>query len=342
MNIYNENGFLNIPVIANAGAWLNVIISARQRFGKTYGVLKYMLDNDITHILLRRTTKEAELISSSELLNPYRPLENYYRVGLFSNSKTTEICDYTLKEDGKAEKGKLRGLLLSLPQVANIRGFNGAAFTDVVFDEFIPEKGAYQRKTEGEALLNAYVTINGNRESAGLPPLRLWLLANANNLSSPILEALNLTNIIVNMQRKKQDQYIKDGVCVILPMGNVLADWRTDTALNRQIRKDSPFYQMSVDNTFSYDASPLIMNLPIKHMKPLFSYDGLLYAWENDKGIYMCHAPHNQNSYTNSKWDKAQLQSSYLWLKRYYYEGLVLFSDMYLLTIFRDIFDIDL
>ena len=65
MNIYDDNGYLNIAEIAGAGAWLNVLISARQRFGKTYGVLKYMLDNNINHILLRRSTKELEAITAS-------------------------------------------------------------------------------------------------------------------------------------------------------------------------------------------------------------------------------------------------------------------------------------
>ena len=341
MNIYDDNGYLNISEIAAAGAWLNVLISARQRFGKTYGTLKYMLDNDIQHILLRRSSKELEAITASELLNPYKAFEPAYHVGLFTAGGMANICDYTI-ENNKPIQGKQRGLLMSLPQVAHVRGFNGAAFSDIVFDEFIPEKGAYQRKSDGEALLNAYVTINGNREHQGRPPVRLWLLANANDINSPILEALNLSDTVIELQRKRREYIVKDGVCVVIPQGNSKADERSETALNRQIRKDSEFYEMAVDNLFSYDKSPLIISLPIKHMKPLFSYDATLYAWENDKGIYICRAQHDRNAYTNSRWDSAQLAANYLWLKRYYYEGLVLFSDLRLLAMFRNIFDIEL
>ena len=262
-------------------------------------------------------------------------------MGLFSAAGMANICDYTI-ENEKAVPGKQRGLLMSLPQVAHVRGFNGKVFSDIVFDEFIAEKGAYQRKTDGEALLNAYVTINGNREFEGRPPARLWLLANANDINSPILEALNLTDTVIELQRRRREYIVKDGVCVVIPQGNAKASERSETALNKQIRKDSEFYEMAVDNLFSYDASPLIISLPIKHMKPLFSYDGTLYAWENDKGIYICRAQHDKNAYSRSRWDTAQLAADFLWLKRYYYEGLVLFSDLRLLALFRTIFNIEL
>lgn len=343
MNIYDIDGFLNIPEIAKTGAWLIVLISSRQRFGKTYGVLKYMLDNDLTHILLRRTSKELERITSSQMLDPYNKFKPEYSVGLFSTSDMAEICDYTAGEDAKPIKGKRRGLCMSLPQIAGVRGFDGSAFTDLVFDEFIPEKGSYQRSTEGEATLNAYYTINGNREDQGNKPLRLWLLANANDINSPILEAFNLQDDVIELQKKRKEYILKDnGVLVVIPRGNRKADARAATAINSQIRSDSEFYKMAVGNEFSYDESPLITNLPIKHMKPLFSYDLTLYAWEYDKGVYICRAPHKTDPYTISKWDRAQLAANYLWMKRYYYEGLVMFSDLRLLSMFRQLFDIEL
>lgn len=73
-------------------------------------------------------------------------------------------------EDGKPKQCLEKyGIGMTLPSIANIRGFNGSQFEDVVFDEFIPERIVIKRKAEGDALLNAYVTINGNRELEGKP-----------------------------------------------------------------------------------------------------------------------------------------------------------------------------
>ena len=331
MRIYNENGFLNIEEIASAGAWLNVIIGARQ-VGKTYGVLKYHLDHDIKHILLRRTREELDLIGSSPELNPYKVFEPDYNISLEKKRK------YFVVQDNARED--IRGLALGLSQIAHIRGFNGSEYQSIIFDEFIPEKGVIKRDSEGDALLNAYTTINGNRELKGLPPCSLWLLANSNNIHSPILEALNITDAVLEMRRKKREWYVKDGVCIIQPTSAVITAQRAETALMRQLRRDSEFYGMAVNNEFAYDESPLIKTMSLRGMKPLFSYDKTLYAWENADTIYICRAPHGKNPYEFSNWSREQLKKDYLWIVRAYAENFVLFSDMRLLALFKTLFSI--
>ena len=332
MDFYTEQGYLNIDEIASAGAWLNVIIGARQ-VGKTYGALKYHLDNNIPHILLRRTSAELELIGSSPELNPYKVFAPEYDISIDRKGK------YYLIKDNAAEQ--VRGLALSLSQIAHIRGFNGSAYQSIVFDEFIPEKSVVRRGNEGDALLNAYTTINGNRELNGQPPCKLWLLANSNDVNSPILEALNLTDIVLNMRRKHIEIYINNGVCVVQPLSTVITQQRADTALMRQIRRDGEFYGMSINNEFSYDESPLIKNFPLKGMTPLFSYDNTLYAWEDADLVYICRASHNKRPYKYSGYGREQLRKDYAWLVRAYAEELIYFSDMRLLALFKSIFDID-
>ena len=331
-SLYLDRGFINVEYIASQDAWLNVIIGARQ-VGKTYGVLKYHLDNDIKHILLRRTREELETIGASPELNPYKVFEPEYMARIAKHGKYFIIEDE--KHDGP------RGLALSLSQIAHIRGFNGREYQSIVYDEFIPEKGVIKRANEGDALLNAYTTINGNRELDGLPPCRLWLLANSNNINSPILEALNLTDTVIDMRRKHKEIYINNGVCVVQPASRKITEQRADTALMRQIRRDSEFYGMAIDNEFSYDMSPLIKTMPLKGMTPLFSYDGTLYAWESSDVIYICRAVHNKNAYKYTQYSREQLRKDYAWMVRAYAEELIYFSDMRLLALFKNLFEID-
>lgn len=342
--LYTPEGWLNFDYINNKEAWLIVILGARQ-VGKTYGALFTMLKNDYYHILLRRTTAELELIQSSEDLNPYKVYEPEYRVGIFKAGKDlATIADWAMEDNGKAAPTKIRGLATSLPEIGKMRGFNGSKFSDLVFDEFIPEKGVIRRKAEGDMFLNAYTTINGNRELKGEPPLRVWLLANTNDINSPILEALNLTDNILYMRRKGLEELLTDsGVCIIQPKSTKVLDRRKETALMKQLNRKSEFYGMAIENEFSYDQSPFIKNLSIKQMSPAWSYDDLLYCWENSAGYYICRAPFRAASsyrYSSGAASKEKLRLEWSFIKQFYYAGLISFSDLRLLALFKNLFDI--
>ena len=344
-DLYLPAGWLNFDYIKEKPAWLIVIIGKRQ-VGKTYGCLQLMLKDDITHILLRRTTAELETISAAADLNPYRIFEPEYHTGLFKSSKRLcRICDYEVDEDGKAVPGYQRGIATSLAEIAHIRGFNGSTFTDLIFDEFIPEKGVITRRSEGEAFLNAYTTINGNRELAGDPPLRAWLLANTNNINSPVLEALNLTDDILYMRRKgKEELFTDNGVYILQPYSMKVTEQRKETALIKQISKKSDFYGMAIENEWSYDESPYVKNMPLKNMTPVWSYDDTVYCWQHPEGFYLCRAsgkiPYHAK-YDSSRTSREKLAMDYDVLKQYYYAGMMSFSDLRILSIFKSIFGID-
>ena len=341
MNIYDINGYLNIEELARDPSWLKVIIGARQ-IGKTYGTLLYHLKHDIPHILLRRTTEELDMITGAET-NPYKVFEPEYHTGIFKAGKFLTINDY--EKDEKDEKGGVtkkepRGLVLSLAQISHIRGFSGAAYRSIIFDEFIPEKHVHRFRSEGDALLNAYTTINGNRELQGQPPCSLWLLANSNDINNAILEALNLTDRVLQMRAKGREWMSSDGVLIVQPMRSKIAQQRKDTALMKIVNPDEAFYGMAIGNEFAYDQSPLISSRSTKSMTPLFALPPL-YAWEDSNVIYVCRKPHNKAVYNSTEWDREKLRADFLWIIRAYAAGLVLFSDMRLLAMFRQLFKVD-
>lgn len=343
-DLYLPEGWLNFEYIDSQSFWLCLILGKRQ-IGKTYGCLQLMLKKRYYHILLRRTTAELDTIAASPDLNPYKIFEPEYHVGLFKQAKKLcRICDYSLDEEGKAEPTEQRGLATSLAEIAHIRGFNGSGFSDLVLDEAVPEKGVVTRRTEGEAFLNAYVTINGNRELQGRPPLRAWLLANTNRIDSPILESLNVLDDILYMRRKGKEELLTDqGVLIIQPDSIKVSEKRADTALMKQINKKSDFYGMAMENEFAYDQSPYVKTMSLKGLLPAWSYDDTVFCWQTLKGYYLCRAPFKTKlyKYDGSRTGREQLSMEWSVMRQYYYAGLVNFSDLRVLSIFKQIFKID-
>lgn len=337
-NIYTPEGWINVPAIAERDTWLKVLIGARQ-VGKTYGTLKYHLDNKIPFILMRRTKDELELIADNSELDPFKAFEPEYHCKMFKAGKSYIIMDYDA--DGKSIPGTQRGLAMSLPQIAHVRGFNGSGYSSVILDEAVPEKGVRVLKSEGDSVLNAYVTISGNRELEGKPPLTLWLLSNTNNINSPILESLNLMDDIIKMQTRGIEFYEHDGMSMFYGKSTRIIEKRKQTVLAKQVREDSAFSQMAYDNKWAYDDSPVIKPRSITGLTPLCSYDNRLYFWEGANSIYCCAAKHNTEKYGNSDFERAQFVGNYKWLLRWYAEKMVTFADIKLLAIFKRLFDID-
>lgn len=342
-DLYLPEGWLNFEYIDSLPFWLCIILGKRQ-VGKTYGALQTMLRKNYYHILLRRTTAELDTICASPDLNPYKIFEPEFQVGLFKQAKKLcRICDYILDEEGRAVPSDQRGIATSLAEIAHIRGFNGSAFTDLILDEAVPEKGVITRRTEGEAFLNAYVTINGNRELEGRKPLRAWLLANTNRIDSPILESLNIVDDILYMRRKgKEELLTQRGVLILQPDSVKISEQRAETALMKQVNHKSDFYGMAMENEFSYDQSPYIKTISIKGLLPAWNYDDSIYCWQTNTGYYLCRAPFKKGYYyEGSRTGREKLSMEWNILKQYYYAGLMLFSDLRVLSIFKNIFDID-
>lgn len=344
-DLYTPEGWLNFDYILDQGAWLNVIVGARQ-IGKTYGALLTMLKYDLPHILLRRTTEELETIISTPDVSPYKVFEPDYKIGFFkSGKKICTINDYTIEENGKITEGKQRGIATSLAQIAHIRGFNGSPFTDLIFDEFIPEKGVICRQTEGDSFLNAYRTINGNREiTEDRPALRAWLLANSNSINSPILDALELTDIILFMRRKKLETFkTDDNTLIIQPRSERIIEKQKETALMKRISSNSDFYQMAINNEFAYDKSPYVKTMPINGMTPIWAYNDMMFCYERPDGYYICRAKAKvkaRYNYEGTRTGREQLYNDFAFIKPFYFFGDIAFADLRLLTLFKNIFNI--
>lgn len=277
MDLYTSKGYLDIPAIDRmtdaAGVSFVFIIGARQ-VGKTYGTLKHMIDDGRKFILMRRTQTEADFIASGAI-SPFAGM-GYVDVGVRRDSKYT--C--------AIERGEGRiGAVMALSTVAKIRGFSGAEYTDLVFDEFIPEQHVLRIKSEGDAFLNAVVTISGNREIEGKKPLKVWLLANSNNISSPILMTFGLTEKIESMQAKGQEYSIMPdrGIAIFLPESAEVLKLRKKTSIFRAVGGDSDFSRMAYDNEFAYNDPENVKHEDLSQYRPIISITDLLTVYKHKR-----------------------------------------------------------
>lgn len=331
-DIYTPDGWLDVPALAARGCWLNVITGPRQ-VGKTYGTLKYIIEERRPFILMRRTVEEVQFLGINTEVNPFKVFAPEHDITLDRAGKILNI----------SENGEIIGICLGLPTVATIRGFSASRFTDIIFDEFIPEKHVIQRKTEGDALLNAYTTINGNRELEGRPPVRLWLLANSNNINSPILTSLGLVDPILRMREKGQEVFQKDGVLIVQPGSMKIIKKRSETAMMKHLKKTKSaerFTGMALENEFSYNDQTLVGKMPLGGLKPL-SGIGMAYVWQRDDGfLYICRAPHRTEIYEDSEYMRERFRDDYWWIFDQYRSGEIRFADLHLLEYIKALFDI--
>ena len=232
-------------------------------------------------------------------------------------------------------------MILSLSTVAKIRGFYGGAYRHLVYDEFIPEAHITKIRNEGDAFLNAIITISGNRELEGKPPLLSWLLANSNNINSPILAALNLQDKIESMIAKEQEfSSMPDrGVIIVMPKSERVLSKRRGNALVKAAGTQSKFYQMAYKNEFSYNDPEHVGSRPLTDYKPLFAVTGkfTVYQRKGQRELYITQFRKCDKTFSDTFRGYREMLLYFPELKVLYTTGKTYFQNLTVKQIYVDI-----
>lgn len=336
MNLYTAAGWLDtmhIEVVADRNNISIIVIIGKRQVGKTYGVLKLMLDEDKRFILLRGVKTELDMLKRN-VNSPFEKIKGYEHRILFESETdyTANIVKLTDDENGDEVKTNI-GMAAALSSIGRIRGFNGDIYTDVVYDEFIPESHLLKVRHGDDAFLNMYTTIAGNRELEGRKPLRVWLLANSNNLDNDILKALNITDIVERMSlRGEECRIIKErGIMILLPDSRAIIDKRKQTALYKAIGGDSKFSRMAYSNEFAYNDYTDVANKPLAEYKPLIKLGKIIiHLHKNDSTLYVtelmkCKTPHE---YGDTDFGRMTFAKDYPEIRAAYLRGRITFQNM--------------
>lgn len=288
MKLYQSNGYANMPDIIESETPFILVIGGRG-VGKTYNAVKFLLENNVPFLYLRRTSAQMELVSKDEF-SPIVKIGGDLGMSLVCSPLSKYASGiFRLNDDGKPA-GEALAYNMALSTIANARSFDASKVKVILYDECIPEKHERSIAHEAEAFLNMYESIDRNRQLDGRPAVKCVCMANANNMEAPILSALNCIKILDRMRKKKQTQYADKtiGLSVFLLNDSPISAEKRETALYKLTMGKGDFSDMALNNAFSRDNYTDIGSRPLSEYIPVAAIGSIcLYRHKNNYTWYV-------------------------------------------------------
>lgn len=311
MGLYLDNGYLNIDWLRGKGKPF-VFITAARGTGKTYGSIKSVLTSGERFIFMRRTATQVDLIRNPNI-SPFKKvcqdLGMEYKIESLSKNLDSIVID-----------GDHRGYLMALSTMSNMRGFEDPEVRSIVYDEFIPQPQERLIKDEYGAFLNAYETLNRNRELEGQEPIQVIASSNSNNILNPIYIGLKLVETVDKMIRKDIEVWDdkKRGMLLVYPMHSAISEQKAHTALY-QLSGDTEYAGMALRNDFNINTMGTVQPKPIREYRPLVRVGELsIYVHKSKNEYYVTtHGSGSPAEYASTDDSLAIFRSryDYLWMK---------------------------
>lgn len=327
MKLYKQTGYLNIEGLLMQPFTFNFFIGGRGT-GKTYGILEYILKYRKKVFFIRRTQAQADIVSKPEF-NPFRPIDP--SIVIRSESKY-----HSAFYQGDACVGYISGL----STFAKIRGFDASDIDIMFYDEFIPELHELQIRHEDAALLNAYETVNRNRELAGRDPVKLVCAANSNRIDNIILQRFGLLEPLQKMIRTGREIWTdpERSVQLVYLSDSPISAAKKKTALYQAVGQNSEFTQMSLDNQFA-ELPENIVSRPLDQYRILFRIDdlGVYVSRSGDLRLYVRRSKETAaRYYANTEQDKKRIRIENPYLMQWFIAGIIDFESLAVYTEFRE------
>ena len=200
-------------------AWLYVVWSRRGP-GKTYSFLRSMYENGIKFAYMKRTIKDVAMICSDKYgfdLSPFVPINRDAGTNIRPRLISDGIGAFydNIGEDGKPV-GAPSSYVLALNAIKEIKGMELSDVDFMCLDEFIPQPGEVVKRNEGELLLSIYMTIQRDRMKRGRDPLKLVLFSNADQISTPITNEIEIVDQMADLQATGKSHFYDEDRQILL------------------------------------------------------------------------------------------------------------------------------
>lgn len=201
-NLFDDYYHILTDLLLYPLAWCFVVWSKRGP-GKTYSVLWLCYYSNIRFIYMKRTNQDVDLILKDVKAldfdpSPYKALKrdkNIKVVGV----KIDEGLGAFYEADEEGQPAKLLCYVLSFNKIQQYKGFDFSDCEFIVFDEFIPQAGERVKRAEGSLLLDLYMTVSRDRLKRKRPSLKLILFANAEQISVPVTNELEIVDNMADL-----------------------------------------------------------------------------------------------------------------------------------------------
>lgn len=286
------------------GAWCYIIVGGRNT-GKTYGALKFHLDEKLTTCFLKRTNKDVDLLCLGHRLgeksgnyevdlSPYKALNRDLNTNIMAYKIDDGLGAFYRSVEGEPA-GAPVSYLMSLNAIHKYKGFDLSECYSITFDEFIPQNYERVSTKEGEQLMELYKTIARDRVERDRPELKLICLANAVNVFNYTFDVLEVTDLVAEMYIKHQHSiYIEErGIFIrLLETSEEMMIAESKTGIYRAMA-GTAWGRMAFGNEFAYNDFSNIKRISLKNYKPLIqltyrSKD--YYVYVGPGGYYMTKA----------------------------------------------------
>lgn len=298
--------------------------------GKTYSVLKGVLESGKKFMYVRRT--------ETELKNCCTPVNNPFLTLNDDLDRQVEVSkqgDFYVIHEGDRELG----VAGSVSTFGKFRGSDFSKIEYIVFDEFINTTPRNTIKNEDFLFFNLVETVQRNRELTGRSAIKIILLSNSNTLNNAIIRSLKLGEIIRNMKDNEIERYedIERDLLVVLPKAKKLTEAKKKTKLYK-LTAGSDFYNMAINNDFVNEDFTNVKKLPNNILVPLCQFEkACFYTIKNEDKLYVSYRK-NESPYFDMTSIK-NFKRQYGLLLAYYFENhLTFFCDYDLALFVKSIF----
>lgn len=280
-------------------AWCYVVYSQRGP-GKTYSALRYYLGQQKTIAYMKRTNDDVDIICASDSglfydLSPYKDINRDFGTDIHGQVIKKGLGGFWQNDSQGKPSGAPIGYAVSLNSVAKYKGMGLSECEAVILDEFIPQKNEVVRRSEGEALLDFYMTVRRDRLKRGKPDLKLILFANGVNIYTPVTDTLEIIDDMAQMEATRQRyKYIEDrGILLHHIYAEDVSGAAAEKAsgINKAMQ-DTAWGRVSLGGELANNDFSNVAGRSIKRMRPLIEVvyklkNYYIYAGE-DGSYYAC------------------------------------------------------
>lgn len=271
--------------------------------GKTYSTLWSSYSYPVPMIYMKRTNDDVEFICNETMdLSPYKPVNRDKGINVkpqLIDKGMGAFYNMTVNDEGKeVPMGPPVSLILSLNKIKAIKGMDLSEYDWLVLDEFIPQPGEIVKYKEGEMLLSLYMTIARDRQKRGRDPLKLILFANAEEISTPITNTLEVVDDMVELQASGKSH-------LWLPDRKILLHHITEDEIPMteqekvgiyEAMQGTAWFRKSFEGEFSGNDFSCVQKRSLKGYKvycKLKYKDKFIYIYEKGNNFYMCSSKSN-------------------------------------------------